>query len=141
MQTCLHGRTTYSWACMIILGLTWGRAWPMCSVAKYPDNPCLGHRPIKYGEPQPYTWLSYKEVGERVAAVAGAMMALGLKAHGRVGVYGINSPEWMMAMQVGISSGETIPARCISGPVQCTEPSLSSCGCKRTTKACLTDAW
>ena len=75
----------------------------LCSVAKYPGNPCLGHRPIKYGEPQPYSWLSYEEASERVAAVAGAMTALGLQAHGRVGVYGINSPEWMMAMQAGAS--------------------------------------
>jgi len=35
-----------------------------------------------------------------VDAVAGGIMQLGHKAHGRIGVYGINSPEWMIAMQV-----------------------------------------
>ncbi|BDA49779.1 Long chain acyl-CoA synthetase 4 [Coccomyxa sp. Obi] len=69
------------------------------SVAKYPSNPCLGHRPIKYGVPQAYQWITYKETAEIVDAVASGIMALGLKQHGRVGVYGINSPEWMMAMQ------------------------------------------
>ncbi|EIE18699.1 long chain acyl-CoA synthetase 4 [Coccomyxa subellipsoidea C-169] len=69
------------------------------SVAKYPDNPCLGHRPIKYGVPQEYQWMTYKETADKVDAVASGIMALGLKQHGRVGVYGINSPEWMMAMQ------------------------------------------
>ena len=39
------------------------------------------------------------QVGERVDAIGGGMMALGHRAHGRVGVYGINAPEWMMAMQ------------------------------------------
>lgn len=67
---------------------------------KFPRNPCLGHRPTKYGEPQPYEWLTYKETGELVDAVASGAMALGLNGLGRVGVYGINSPEWMIAMQV-----------------------------------------
>ena len=31
-------------------------------------------------------------------------MQLGHKAHGRIGVYGINSPEWMIAMQVRMPS-------------------------------------
>jgi hypothetical protein len=69
-------------------------------VAQYPDNPCLGHRPIKYGVPQEYKWMTYKETADVVDSVAAGVMALGLKQHGRIGVYGINSPEWMMAMQV-----------------------------------------
>lgn len=71
----------------------------LCSVQRFPDNPCLGHRPIKYGEPGPYKWQTYREVGEAVDAIAGGIMQLGHKAHGRIGVYGINSPEWMIAMQ------------------------------------------
>lgn len=68
-------------------------------MANYGANPCLGRRPIKDGVAGPYEWLTYAEVGDRVDAIAGGMMALGHKAHGRVGVYGINAPEWMMAMQ------------------------------------------
>ena len=70
------------------------------SVTQYPDNPCLGHRPITYGEPGAYVWQTYKEIGEKVDAIAGGIMHLGLQAHGRIGVYGINSPEWMITMQV-----------------------------------------
>ena len=70
------------------------------SVAQYPNNPCLGHRPITYGEPGAYVWQTYKEIGEKVDAIAGGIMHLGLQAHGRIGVYGINSPEWMITMQV-----------------------------------------
>lgn len=72
-----------------------------CSVQRFPDNPCLGHRPIKYGEPGPYKWQTYRDVGESVDAIAGGIMQLGHEAHGRIGVYGINSPEWMIAMQAG----------------------------------------
>lgn len=72
----------------------------LCSVERFPENPCLGYRPIKYGEPGPYKWQTYKEIGENVDAIAGGITHLGHKAHGRIGVYGINSPEWMIAMQV-----------------------------------------
>ena len=71
-----------------------------CSVAKFGGNPCLGRRPISSeGEAGPYEWLTYAEVGERVSAIGSGLMTLGHKAHGRIGVYGINAPEWMMAMQ------------------------------------------
>ena len=66
------------------------------SVAKYGNNNCLGARTGKKGE---YEWLSYKQVDEKVTLIGSAMAAVGLEAHGRVGVYGPNSPEWMMAMQ------------------------------------------
>ena len=72
----------------------------LCSVTQYPNNPCLGHRPITYGEPGAYVWQTYKEIGEKVDAIAGGIMHLGHQAHGRIGVYGINSPEWMITMQV-----------------------------------------
>lgn len=65
------------------------------SVKKYPDNRCLGHR-----EGEGYSWLTYSETGERVAAIGSALVKAGLQPHGRVGVYGANSPEWMIAMQV-----------------------------------------
>lgn len=66
------------------------------SVAAYPDNPCLGGRTGKDGE---YEWMTYTEVAEMVDQIGSAMAGVGLKAHGRVGVYGANSKEWMMAMQ------------------------------------------
>lgn len=66
------------------------------SVAKYGDNPCLGSRSGKNGE---YEWLTYKQVDEKVANLGSAMASIGLGPHGRVGIYGANSAEWMMAMQ------------------------------------------
>ena len=66
------------------------------SVAKFGDNNCLGARTGKGGE---YEWMTYKEVDEKVTRIGSAMAAVGLNAHDRVGVYGPNSPEWMMAMQ------------------------------------------
>jgi hypothetical protein len=68
----------------------------MASVEKFPSNNCLGHR-----EGDGYSWLTYKETAERAAAVGSALVKVGLAPHGRVGVYGANSPEWMIAMQVG----------------------------------------
>lgn len=66
------------------------------SVAKFGNNRCLGARTGPNGE---YEWSTYKEVDEKVTMLGSAMAAVGLEAHGRVGVYGPNSPEWMMAMQ------------------------------------------
>ena len=47
-----------------------------------------------------YQWQSYAEVGARVEAVgSGAALLCGVNKGDRVGVYGTNSPEWMIAMQ------------------------------------------
>ena len=66
------------------------------SVAKYPNNNCLGDRTGKDGA---YEWMTYQQVSDMVSHIGSAMAHVGLKAHGRVGVYGPNSKEWMMAMQ------------------------------------------
>ena len=66
------------------------------SVSKYPNNKCLGARTGKDGA---YEWMTYKDVDVKVADIASGMAKVGLKPHGRVGVYGANSPEWMMTMQ------------------------------------------
>lgn len=66
------------------------------SVVKYGDNKCLGART---GKDAAYAWMTYKEVDEKVTLIGSAMAAAGLDAHDRVGVYGPNSPEWMIAMQ------------------------------------------
>lgn len=63
---------------------------------KYPDNKCLGH--VEDGA---YKWRTYKETMEEVDAIGSAMAAVGMQPHGRCGVYGANSPEWMIALQVG----------------------------------------
>lgn len=53
-----------------------------------------------------YQFLSYKQVAEQVAQLASGMAAAGVQPQERVGVFGANSPEWMMAMQVWVARGE-----------------------------------
>eukprot|EP00887_Chlorella_sp_A99_P003085 scaffold9.g3085.t1 len=65
------------------------------SVEQFGDRPCLGKRT---GD-GPYTWLTYKETAEHAAAIGSALVAVGVGPHARAGVYGANSPEWMIAMQ------------------------------------------
>jgi long-chain acyl-CoA synthetase len=64
------------------------------SADKFAAEKCLGT--IVNGK---YEWLTYKETADIVASVGSAMAHAGLEAHGRAGVYGANSAEWMMAMQ------------------------------------------
>ncbi|GAB4822406.1 hypothetical protein N2152v2_009452 [Parachlorella kessleri] len=61
---------------------------------KYPSNKCLGH--VEGGA---YQWLTYEQTGEQVDAIGSAMAAVGVGPHGRCGIYGANSPQWMIAMQ------------------------------------------
>lgn len=44
--------------------------------------------------------MTYAETGAKVDAIAGAFARVGLQPKGRVGIFGANSPEWMIAMQV-----------------------------------------
>lgn len=48
-----------------------------------------------------FKWLSYARVAEIVGQLASGMIAAGVQPKERVGVFGANSPSWMMAMQVG----------------------------------------
>jgi long-chain acyl-CoA synthetase len=70
------------------------------SAARHGPRRCLGHRPVAPdGTPGPYTWQSYADVLARVTAVGTALARAGVGAGGRVGVYGVNAPEWMITMQ------------------------------------------
>jgi len=57
-------------------------------------------RPNKTHPPPPHPQ-QYAEVSEKVTAVASGLAAQGLKRGDRVGVYGANCVEWMLALQVG----------------------------------------
>lgn len=48
-----------------------------------------------------------QEAGELAADVGSAMVHVGLAPHARAAVYGANSPEWMLTMQVGVAGGES----------------------------------
>lgn len=71
------------------------------SATKYAKEPCLGLRPkLANGEVGPFQFKSYKEVADDVANVASGLSGFGLQKGARVGVFGANCPEWMIAMQV-----------------------------------------
>lgn len=70
------------------------------SVEKYPERNCLGARSIKSnGEAGDFAFWSYRETATKVTHVAAALKSKGLVAGGRVGIYGANCREWMLAMQ------------------------------------------
>uniref|UniRef100_A0A0E0PH47 AMP-dependent synthetase/ligase domain-containing protein n=1 Tax=Oryza rufipogon TaxID=4529 RepID=A0A0E0PH47_ORYRU len=77
-------------------------SWDVFRVAagKYPDNRMLGWRPVKDGVIGPYIWKSYREVYEEVLQVGSALQQLGVKPGSRIGIYGSNCPQWIVAMQV-----------------------------------------
>ncbi|OQU82478.1 hypothetical protein SORBI_3006G247300 [Sorghum bicolor] len=69
------------------------------SVEKYPDNNMLGRREIVDGKAGSYTWLTYKQVYDTVLKVGAAIRSCGVAKGGRCGIYGANSPEWVISMQ------------------------------------------
>ncbi|EFJ51208.1 hypothetical protein VOLCADRAFT_73402 [Volvox carteri f. nagariensis] len=70
------------------------------SCIKYPNNQCLGKRDKnEKGEAGPFVFKTYAEVHKEVVQAASALRALGVEPSQRVGVFGANCPEWMVAMQ------------------------------------------
>lgn len=70
------------------------------SAKKFADAKCLGFRPKKGDTVGPYEFYTYAETAAKVADVASGLHSLGVAAQSRVGVFGTNCPEWMIAMQV-----------------------------------------
>ncbi|CAI5509339.1 unnamed protein product, partial [Closterium sp. Naga37s-1] len=69
------------------------------SVYRFGDNKFLGKRSIVDGKPGPFVWDTYSQVHDKVLHLGSAYRAAGLEANAKVGIYGINSPEWFMAME------------------------------------------
>ncbi|KAJ4954866.1 hypothetical protein NE237_011649 [Protea cynaroides] len=69
------------------------------SVEKFPGNRMLGRREIVNGKAGKYVWQTYTEVYDIVMKVGQSIRSCGVEPGGRCGIYGINSPEWMMSMQ------------------------------------------
>ena len=67
----------------------------------YADRPALGFRSTTNGTASAYQWLSYAQTAQQAADLGASLMSAGLKPKGRCGIYGVNSPQWMLAMQVG----------------------------------------
>ncbi|KAK2968318.1 hypothetical protein RJ640_021707 [Escallonia rubra] len=76
-------------------------AWDIfrVSVERYPGNRMLGWREFVDGKFGPYVWKTYKEVYEEVLLVGSALRASGIEPGSRVGIYGSNCPQWIVAME------------------------------------------
>lgn len=76
-------------------------AWDVFSqsAAKNPRNKMLGWREMVDGKPGPYLWKTYKEVYDEVLHIGSALRASGAEPGSRVGIYGSNCPQWIVAME------------------------------------------
>ncbi|XP_013623400.1 PREDICTED: long chain acyl-CoA synthetase 1 isoform X2 [Brassica oleracea var. oleracea] len=69
------------------------------SVEKFPYNKMLGWRRIVDEKVGPYMWKTYKEAYGEVLQIGSAIRALGAEPGCRVGIYGVNCPQWIIAME------------------------------------------
>ncbi|TVU35728.1 hypothetical protein EJB05_17631 [Eragrostis curvula] len=69
------------------------------AVEKYPNNNMLGHREIVDGKAGEYVWKTYKEVFDIAKKVGNSIRSCGLTKGSRCGIYGANSPEWIITME------------------------------------------
>ncbi|XP_020521315.1 long chain acyl-CoA synthetase 1 isoform X2 [Amborella trichopoda] len=68
------------------------------SVEKYPSNKMLGWREFHGGKAGKYIWKTYKEIYDEVLLVGAALWASGARPGSCVGIYGVNCPQWIVAM-------------------------------------------
>lgn len=76
-------------------------AWDSFRLAaeKYPENRMLGWRENVNGKFGPYVWKTYKQVYEEVLRIGSALRECGAEPGARVGIYGSNCPQWIVAME------------------------------------------
>ncbi|KAJ0981781.1 hypothetical protein J5N97_010036 [Dioscorea zingiberensis] len=75
------------------------------SVKRYPQNQMLGRREVSDGQVGQYVWQTYEEVYNKAIKIGSAMRGRGVNPGDRCGIYGINCPEWVTAMEACISQG------------------------------------
>ncbi|XP_042398611.1 long chain acyl-CoA synthetase 1-like [Zingiber officinale] len=76
-------------------------SWDVFRIAaeKFPSNRMLGWREMKNGKVGPYLWKTYKEVYQEVLRVGSALSHLGVKHSSKIGIYSVNCPNWIVAME------------------------------------------
>nr|GLL42530.1 long chain acyl-CoA synthetase 1-like [Ipomoea trifida] len=76
-------------------------AWELfrASVEKHPRNRMLGWRELVNGKWGPYVWKTYSEVFEEILQAGSALRAHGVEPGARIGIYGSNCPQWIVAME------------------------------------------
>lgn len=61
------------------------------ALRRHGDQPYLG---VRKGDT--YTWMSYRDAGRARDELGSCLQHLGLHPRSTVGIYGINSPEWVL---------------------------------------------
>ncbi|KAH7666587.1 long-chain acyl-CoA synthetase protein [Dioscorea alata] len=76
-------------------------SWDVFSVAaeKYHGNRLLGWREFTNGKAGPYLWKTYQQIYNEVLNAGSALKQLGAKKGSRIGIYGTNCPQWIVAME------------------------------------------
>ncbi|KAF9431893.1 Long chain acyl-CoA synthetase 7 peroxisomal [Entomortierella beljakovae] len=70
----------------------------------------LGTRPIVDGVVQPFKWMTYSRVQERVTHFGAGLVKLGLATHANFGIFSVNRAEWTMSELAGyMYSFTTVP--------------------------------
>ncbi|CAH8360106.1 unnamed protein product [Eruca vesicaria subsp. sativa] len=69
------------------------------AVEKYPNNHMLGRREIVDGKPGKYVWQTYQEVYDIVIKLGNSLKSCGVEEQAKCGIYGANSPEWIISME------------------------------------------
>ncbi|XP_020521081.1 long chain acyl-CoA synthetase 1 isoform X2 [Amborella trichopoda] len=69
------------------------------SIEKYPSNKMLGWREFHGGKAGKYIWKTYKEIYDDVLLVGAALRASGARPGSCVGIYGVNCPQWILALE------------------------------------------
>lgn len=69
------------------------------SVKRNPKNRMLGHRQPNEKKAGPYTWITYEEAYETTLRIGSAIRRRGVNPGDHCGIYGVNCPEWIMAME------------------------------------------
>ncbi|VFQ73854.1 unnamed protein product [Cuscuta campestris] len=76
-------------------------AWELlrASVEKHPTNKMLGWRELVNGKWGPYAWKTYSEAFQEILQAGSALRAHGVEPGARIGIYGSNCPQWIVAME------------------------------------------
>jgi hypothetical protein len=100
-----------------------------------PQVPALGsRRRDSKGELGPYTWLTYSQAGDIRTAIGSGLLQLGVQPKAMVGLYSVNSKEWVLLDAAAHAYGmTTVPLYDTLGPDSveyiCNHAELSVVGC------------
>ncbi|KAK4789331.1 hypothetical protein SAY86_020650 [Trapa natans] len=87
------------------------------TVERIPKCRLLGRRQVIDSKAGPYVWLSYQEVYDSAIRVGSAIRSRGVDPGDRCGIYGSNTPEWVIAMEACSSQAITyVPLYDTLGP-------------------------